>query len=94
MARLMRLKELKRGVQCWIEINDGPMHTMLAEVFVNSIEKGRDSLHGWFKCYDMFIPREDGGTFYRYEYTYNSTWRCWTYRPTYEQMKEAKWDDA
>ena len=25
---------------------------------------------------------------------YGKTWRCWTSRPTDEQMKEAKWDDA
>ena len=42
--------------------------------------------------YFVAIPFNGYRGWVRNEY-YGKTWRCWSSRPTKEQMEEAKWDD-
>lgn len=64
----------------------------------------KDLYNGWMLAHD--IQRGQGITGTRLGMTepngrvgwyklddYGKTWRCWTDRPTYEQMKETKWDE-
>ena len=62
----------------------------------------KDLYAGWVLAYDiqkgagitrlgMYEPSRRV-VWYRLD-DYGKTWRCWTDRPTYEQMKEAPWQD-
>lgn len=77
--RVMTLEEVLGGDECWIE--------------------GRSGACG----YGDALISDDGERvdFYRPHsidtldfYAYDKEWRCWTARPTEEQMDEVKWDEG
>ena len=44
----------------------------------------------WRDIYEMIHGRHDKYT----DENYGSEWRCWTARPTEEQMRDTKWEEA
>lgn len=43
---------------------------------------------------DIYVLDNVGFSSALYSEYYGITWRCWNKRPTYEQKKEAKWDES
>lgn len=74
------LQSLKDGA-VWIETLGGAMFPALPEISMSHIS------------YFVAIPFNSYRSWVEDEY-YNKTWRCWTFRPTKEQMEEVKWDDT
>lgn len=79
LEEVKRLQSLKDGA-VWLEMWRGAVFPALPEILLSNIS------------YFVAIPFNGYRSWVENEY-YNKTWRCWSSRPTKEQMEEAKWDD-
>jgi len=73
------LQSLKDGA-VWLEMWRGTAFPALPEMLLSHIS------------YFVAIPFNSYRGWVRNEY-YGKTWRCWSSRPTKQQMEEVKWDD-
>ena len=89
---LALLKDQEARVMTLEELCSSPPDYMYLETY-----------NGWLECVIQDIGESSAsyGTFvYGFDMSfvkswksYGKDWRCWTDRPTYEQMKEAPWQD-
>ena len=86
MTRLLTPRRLMRGQPCWLETRDGKLDW----VEVAGIDRLSDKIHGKYEAYDLHFL-ESYSARYRYECTYNVTWRVWERKPTDEERAEAEW---
>lgn len=77
--RVLTLEEVLVGDECWFEYINGSRG--YADVYV---QDNRTAIIYRTTTRPVEVPLTD----------YMKKWRCWSYRPTEEQRKEAKWDDA
>lgn len=81
------------------------MMTLKTPIWKETKSAHKDLYTGWVLAYDIQTGEGITGTrlgmsepsgrvvWYRLN-DYRKTWRCWTARPTDEQMKAVKWDDV
>lgn len=79
LEEVKNLQSLKDGA-VWLEMWRGAVFPALPEILLSNIS------------YFVAIPFNSYRSWVEDEY-YNKTWRCWSSRPTKQQMEEAKWDD-
>ena len=79
LEEVKNLQSLKDGA-IWLEMWRGAVFPALPEMLLSNIS------------YFVAIPFDDYRGWVRNEY-YGKTWRCWSSRPTKEQMEEVKWND-
>jgi hypothetical protein len=91
--RVMTLEELKNNVDnpCWFESHGTYMGRKGFWIIPYMF-----SVTGMMSyVFPLMQTDERGNTHYSElgTYVYGKVWRCWTSRPTDEQMKEVKWDE-
>ena len=78
--RLLTLEEVKQAEVVWCEWG-------CAEGYVVCMLFDKIDPDG-----DYRLIESNGGGLYYSSSEYNESWRCWSARPTAEQMKETRWD--
>lgn len=81
-ARVVTLEEIKDGESYWLSA--GKEFVTQPVICVHREDDAR-------KPYITFVWQF--GTFSWDSEDYGKRWRCWTQRPTDEQMKDTKWDE-
>ena len=76
--RVLTLEEALGGEECWVEYSNGGCG--YADCYLSYTAKGADIYRTM--QHDFNVPLAN----------YGKTWRCWTSRPTDEQMKAVKWE--
>lgn len=76
-ARLMTMEEVEKWIETPEERKD--------PIFVEYGKKMKYGRSGWRTGFFGFSPQHD-------THSYGTVLRCWTSRPTYEQMEAVKWD--
>jgi len=84
-ARVLTLEELRNVGQVWE--NSAPPYLWLDKN--RSIYNTISFWCAWRDIYEMIHGRHDKYT----DENYGSEWRCWTARPTEQQMRDTKWED-
>ena len=76
--RVMTLEEALGGEECWVEYHNGGCG--YADCYLSYTAKGADIYRTM--QHDFNVPLAN----------YGKTWRCWTSRPTDEQMEATPWE--
>lgn len=82
---LEEVKAMKRHTICAVEQRSKVLHTTFNAEFYGTVKIGQ-------RNYLDFGLYADVNPFRRSEGGYGKTWRCWTTRPTDEQMEAMAWD--
>ncbi len=79
LDEIKKLQSLRDGA-VWLEVWRGVAFPALPEILLSNI------------TYFVAIPFNHYRSWVEDEY-YGKTWRCWSSRPTKQQMEAVKWDD-
>ena len=89
-ARVLEYSEIEKHPLVWLEDND--KEDVIPALFLQ--------YNGWSAEFSRQSPDKYVDTIVRSakvvadERTYGKTWRCWTSRPSEQQMRDTKWEEA